>query len=159
MTLKKDQIAGTIFILFAVVLFLNTGSIRVVANMDEPGARAFPYFVEGLLVVCSLGIMFGKTRKEKESEKNREPFLDRVGWIRLGMAIGVMLLYAVALQIIGFIVATPLLTIGFIYTLRSGRKVSLATSILIAVLTTVVVYFGFTKGFNIPLPEGILFSL
>ena len=48
--------------------------------------------------------------------------------------------------------------LGFVAVLRSGKKVSVPATVVIAVATTVVLYFVFEKLFAIPLPPGKLFG-
>ena len=46
----------------------------------------------------------------------------------------------------------------FIMTLKVDKKINILFAVVLSVALGSLCYFGFTKGFNIPLPKGVLFE-
>lgn len=46
----------------------------------------------------------------------------------------------------------------FIMTLKVDKKINLVFAIVFSIALGNLCYFGFTKGFNIPLPKGLIWS-
>ena len=46
----------------------------------------------------------------------------------------------------------------FIMTLKVDKKINLVFAIVFSIALGSLCYFGFTKGFNIPLPKGLIWS-
>lgn len=47
----------------------------------------------------------------------------------------------------------------FILTLRADKKINLAFAVVLSIVLGSVCYFGFTRGFNIPLPKGVIWNM
>ncbi|WP_164919084.1 MULTISPECIES: tripartite tricarboxylate transporter TctB family protein [Acutalibacteraceae] len=151
-TLKKDGIVGIGAVLAAAFFFYHTQEIRTPANLVEPGPTLMPIIAEALMAVCGLGMLVESLLKREEDEA----YLAKDGWKRLFVAFGVMVLYAVGLQFLGFNISTPVISFVLIKMLSGGKKVPAALSAVIAVALTAALYLIFTKGFAISLPEGVL---
>ena len=61
MKLKIDKLFAVMCLIAAVILFVNTGSIRDLASKSDPGARLLPYIAEGLLALCSILVLVEKS--------------------------------------------------------------------------------------------------
>jgi energy-converting hydrogenase Eha subunit E len=149
-TIKRDQIVGVGIILVAIFFFYHTSSIRIPANITDPGPRLLPYLAQAMIIICSVGMIIQSARK-KEEEK---PYLTKEGWMRLGIAFFVLIAYAIALTYVGFIWATPFMAFVLITMLSGEKKIPILIKIVAAIAITVAVYFIFSKGFSVMLPQG-----
>ena len=68
-------------------------------------------------------------------------------------------IFCVAMKYIGFWITSMLGMMMFILTLKVDKKINLLFAILFSIALGSLCYFGFTKGFNIPLPKGILWEV
>lgn len=149
--LSKDRIGGILFALFGIVVTVLAMQIRIPANLTEPGPRLFPY-VSGIgMAVCGIGMAI--TAKDRSGE----PYLSKAGWKRMGIAGAVLVLYYLALEYIGFLIATPIFTFAIVMILADGKKVNKITAAIIALIATGGLYLLFQKAFLIFLPSGKLF--
>ncbi|MGE4353822.1 MAG: tripartite tricarboxylate transporter TctB family protein [Oscillospiraceae bacterium] len=150
--ISKDRIGGVLFVIFGIVVVLMATQIRVQANLTEPGPRLFPYISGIGIAVCGLGMAITAKR-----QKSGEPYLTPSGWRRLGISGAALILYYLALEYVGFLIATPFFTFAIILILASGKRVNKITAVVISLLTTGILYYLFQKLFSIFLPSGKLF--
>ncbi|MGE4353881.1 MAG: tripartite tricarboxylate transporter TctB family protein [Oscillospiraceae bacterium] len=156
--INRTKVIGIFFALVAVLFFIMTFSIEVRPNLSEPGPRIFPFFAEALIFVCALVVIFGKKNKQNDgSSAERKPWLTTHGWKLLGLFGAELLVYAFLLQTVGFIIASLLMMMAFIYTLHGQEKIRPLVAILISIFITLIVYYMFTRAFGIMLPSGMLF--
>lgn len=148
--MKKDRIVGIGAILTALFFFYHTKSIKIPANLAEPGPRLVPYMAQALMVICGIG-MIVESELKKEEEK---VFLTKDGWKRLGIAFGLLFIYAIALTYFGFLWPTPFMAFILINMLSGDKKVSLGAKIIGSLVITAAFYLMFTKGFGVMLPQG-----
>jgi polyferredoxin len=106
------------------------------------------------MILCGIGMFLDKG----SNDENSGSYLESDGWKRFAIVAVVIAAYVLGLYLIGFVISTPIAMLGFVAVLRSGKKVSIPASIIIAVATTAILYFVFVKLFAIPLPTGLLFS-
>lgn len=128
--------------------------MRLVAN--EPGPRFIPYVSAGGLALFSILTMIFDA--PKEAKKGTKPYLDKAGWIRLGIIMGEAVLFALSMTFIGFWFTAMLGMLLFIVTLKGKKKINWLFAVLLSVGLASLCYFGFTRGFHIPLPTGTLWE-
>ncbi len=68
------------------------------------------------------------------------------------------ILFCVAMNLIGFWITSMMGMMMFIMTLKVDKKINILFAVVLSVALGSLCYFGFTKGFNIPLPKGVLFE-
>ena len=68
------------------------------------------------------------------------------------------LLFAVFMNLIGFWITAMLGMFVFVMTLKSGKKINIIFAIVLCVALSSLCYFGFTRGFHIPLPSGTIWK-
>lgn len=149
MKLKIDKLFAVMCLIAAVILFVNTGSIRDLASKSAPGARLMPYIAVGLLTLCSVLILIEKSECEHG--------MDKKSFLKLLLILGCMVAYQLGLKYLGFLISTPVAAGVFIYLLGKDEHISIPVAVTIVAGMTVGLYFLFTKGFSIMLPNGILF--
>ena len=66
--------------------------------------------------------------------------------------------FCAAMNFIGFWITSMLGMMMFIMTLRADKKINVVFAVVLSIVLGSVCYFGFTKGFNIPLPKGVIWS-
>ena len=69
------------------------------------------------------------------------------------------ILFCVAMNFIGFWITSMIGMMMFIMTLKVDKKINLLFAIVLSIALGSLCYFGFTKGFNIPLPKGVIFDV
>lgn len=62
------------------------------------------------------------------------------------------------MNLIGFWITSMMGMMMFIMTLKVDKKINILFAVVLSVALGSLCYFGFTKGFNIPLPKGVLFE-
>ena len=147
---SKDRIGGIILAIVGLAAVIMAQSIKQGVNLTEPGPRLFPRIAGIGMIVCGI-LMAIEAKPEKE-----QPFLDKAGYKRLVIAMLAMFVYYFALTYIGFLIATPIFTFAIINILASGKKLNQILTVVIALLTTVILYYVFQKLFVILLPAGTL---
>lgn len=148
MKIKYDKLFAVMCLLAVVVLFVSTGSIRDLASSSDPGARLLPYISEGILALCSVFVLIGKSEGGAQ--------LDKSTLVKLVIVLGCMVLYALGLYWLGFPLSTPVMVLVFVYLLRGDNHVSPVAATVLALGLTIGLYLLFTRGFSILLPKGRL---
>lgn len=139
---RADIVLGCVVAIAAVALFQQTFGWR-------PSAAVLPRIVAGLLFL--LGIVNALQGVRRLKSDPGDPFLPDVrGFATVWLAI---LLYFAAVLLIGFALATVLLTMGLAYAFGFRRPLRSAFAGAVFVAITVLVFSGI---FNRPLPEGLL---
>lgn len=154
--LNRTYIMGIVFLLLAVFVFIETGNIteRLVSN--EPGPKFFPYIsAGGMALLAILSMIFDGPKEAKEGSK---PYLDKSGWVRMLIILVEALAFCIAMEFIGFWLASMLGTFVFTWTLKREKKINVIFAIAFSVILGTVCYFGFTRGFHIPLPSGSIWD-
>ncbi|MFQ9702839.1 MAG: tripartite tricarboxylate transporter TctB family protein [Enterocloster clostridioformis] len=90
----------------------------------------------------------------KEQSGDEAPFLEKAGWKRLGIVALTLVLYYFGLEYIGFLIMTPIFAFAVIMILSSGKKINRILAVIVAVLTTVILYLLFQKVFADPASGG-----
>ncbi len=149
--MNKDRWIGLLTFLFGAGALALTMMIPVQTVTDDPGPRLFPIFGSVLMMLCGLGIFI------QARPAGGKPFLSKEGWKRMGIMFALLIAYAVALRVLGFLIASPIVLFVFIRMIARGKKVSVAYSVGYSLVAVAIVWVVFEKGLNTLLPAGILF--
>ncbi len=169
----KDVVAGVFFILFGAVYFLFSFSIRLTNIGGAHGSRLIPQIVAILLMAMGLLLAL---RDVVPMIKNRTASSagDAVSvgtggtlgqrlkaWLkpyRKVLAIFVLsFAYTAVMELLGFIIATPLYLLAMMKVLTPAKKKSrIVVNIIISAIATAALFFMFRYGFSMILPKGIL---
>ena len=156
---NRTYIMGIVFIVLAAIVIYQTSLIPNKLVSNEPGPKLFPYISAiGMIVMAILSMIFDGKKEAEENAKGAAPYLDVNGWKRLGLIMLECVIFCVAMKYIGFWITSMLGMMMFILTLKVDKKINLLFAILFSIALGSLCYFGFTKGFNIPLPKGILWE-
>ncbi|MGM9659591.1 MAG: tripartite tricarboxylate transporter TctB family protein [Faecousia sp.] len=157
---NKTYIMGILCLLFAAWIAWQTSSIPTKLVSNEPGPKMFPYIsAAGIAVMAVLSMIFdGKKEKEAKESGEAKPYLDKAGWLRMGLVLLECLIFAVSMNLIGFWLTAMIGMFVFIWTLKGKKKINIVFAIILCVGLSSLCYFGFTRGFHIPLPSGTLWK-
>ncbi len=150
--LNRTYIMGILCLVLAAWIAWQTTTIpeRLVSN--EPGPKLFPFIsAAGIAVFAVLSMIFDGRKERAEDSK---PYLDKAGWKRMALIMVEALVFCIAMQFIGFWITSMLGMMVFIWTLKGDKKVNIPFAIILSIAVGSICYFGFTRGFHIPLPEG-----
>lgn len=153
---KAEIIFGIVSIALAAVFFVVSASFPTARGHDV-GMAFYPRILVVLIVLLSLVVILEsvmKMRGASVSEEESQPLFETAegGVRRVLLVIGLTLVYAYLLGIVGFVVVTPLYLLILMASLKAGK---LWKMILISVATTLVIYVAFRIFLRIPLPIGI----
>ncbi|MDO4266832.1 MAG: tripartite tricarboxylate transporter TctB family protein [Eubacteriales bacterium] len=157
--INRTYVMGVFFILFALWVLWQTTMIpeRLVSN--EPGPKLFPYISAfGMILMAVISMVFDGKRETAENKEGAAPYLDQAGVKRLVLIMAECLVFCIAMNYIGFWITSMAGMMVFIMTLRAEKKINLIFAVVLSVALGSVCYFGFTRGFHIPLPKGALWT-
>ncbi|SDZ81389.1 Tripartite tricarboxylate transporter TctB family protein [Oribacterium sp. KHPX15] len=151
--LNRTYVMGIFMVLFSAWIAFESAHIPELLVSNEPGPRLFPFISAiGIAVFAILSMVF-----DGKKDENKE-YLDKAGYTRLAIIIAECLLFAFLMNFIGFWITSMAGLFLFIFTLKGEKKFNVIFCIIFCMLLGSICYFGFTKGFNIPLPKGTLWS-
>ena len=157
--LNRTYVMGIVFIVFAAWVAFQTTLIPEKLVSNEPGPKLFPFISAiGMIVMALLSMIFDGKKEKEENEHGAAPYLDKDGWKRLGLIILECILFCVAMNFIGFWITSMIGMMMFIMTLKVDKKINIIFAVVLSAALGSLCYFGFTKGFNIPLPKGVIFE-
>ena len=150
---------GIVFILFAVWVAYQTTLIPEKLVSNEPGPKLFPFIsAAGMVIMSVLSMVFDGKKEAEENKHGAAPYLDAAGWKRLALIMIECIIFCAAMNFIGFWITSMVGMMMFILTLKADKKINLVFAIVLSVALGSLCYFGFTKGFNIPLPKGVIWN-
>jgi hypothetical protein len=146
MILRRDHIAGGLFVFVAIAVLTVSGDLPL-GSMAMPGAGMLPKLVLGLMI--AFGLILIATGSES-------PPIATVPWTDLPHAIRVVAITALAIvlyTVLGFVITMSLLLFALLVAVER-RTVFPAAVFSIGV--TVLAYFLFATLLKSPLPHGLL---
>ncbi|WP_110650365.1 tripartite tricarboxylate transporter TctB family protein [Salinicola peritrichatus] len=145
MSKLNDRVFGLVMLAVAVAYYYGATQFPVPFGGSEAvGPETFPKILGVVLAICSLYMIV------KPDPDN--PWPAARTFVELGVAVVVLILYALLLEPLGFIIATTL-AIGTLCW-RMGAKPLRAY--LTGLISGIVVFVLFTYGLELPLPLGLL---
>lgn len=155
----RDMLWGIAILVICGVMFYETTQIRVFAAMEGLSSRFFPRIVIAVMVVLGGFLTYRGVVHAKQyvpEEKEEKAGLSQGNKCVL-QTLAALLLYVVLLEPVGFILSTILyLFVQMLILSSKPTKKQMAAFALISVVTSVGIYFLFTKAFYLMLPAGIL---
>ncbi len=157
---KRDLYLGIGFLLFSIGVWIASFSIKhlVVARI---GSAFVPQLAATLLALLSITLILqaifqapaSTSRQGKLTEQDAEAASKRKKRVRLTFLL--ILFYLVLLEPVGFLITTTLY-LFFQFWVLSRRQPNLPLYGIIAISTSIIIYYLFVKVFVLFLPAGIL---
>ncbi|HIT65039.1 MAG TPA: tripartite tricarboxylate transporter TctB family protein [Candidatus Ventrimonas merdavium] len=155
MKLRRDTITGIAGLAGCAFFLVSSQMIKQPAKLLEPGPRLLPYVAILLVAMSSIALIIKGVKERAVEEK---PYFPKGGVKKITKSFLMLVIYAIAMNWLGFLITTPFATLAFIYDLKGSSKVRLVSAVVISVLVTAALYALFVIGFQIKLPAGILFE-
>lgn len=144
---RADQITGCITLIFS--LTLMEGSRRMPPSATfGPGAGFLPFWCGALLAILSILLVVDAFRRPAAAVM--KPVFPTAGVLLiLGAVVGGLTVYMLTLELLGFLIATGLLTA---YLLGFVQKVRWTTAVAVAVANSAALYIVFKVLLGVSLP-------
>lgn len=157
----RDVFCGSALILLGIGLYIASFGIKSVA-LNLIKADFFPRLDAALLgilgiVLTATGLKKGKLFQHADEKEGH--FWENDGTISMLETLGLIALYIFALKPVGFIITTLAYLVMQMYVLApkdERTRGNMAVFVVVSLITSVAVYFIFTKVFYLMLPAGIL---
>jgi putative tricarboxylic transport membrane protein len=151
--LTRERIEATFWVAIGVVICVLAFKIDL-GSFNEPGP-GFVAFLTGIFLACmGVGIMVsGAVSKKRDNEPEIHSAFRFDSWRRVMYTMGLLLIYTIFLNQVGFILATLLMMFGLYF---DWEKRNWFGSVLFAIVTTLISYTVFEIGLHCQLPQGLL---
>ncbi len=150
---KKYEI---ILLLFWVGLSISVmiGSYHLeIGSFRDPGPGLMPFLFGAALLLLSLPIVFKYFyRVQQENDGTKKTALEKRSLWKVGSILGLLFIYAVMLEKLGYLITTSLF-LFFVFKIAGSKK---WRSVVIASILTVFGTYLFFTFFGINFPEGVL---
>lgn len=143
----SDRILGVACVLLAAGMAWAARLYVAPISYEPVGPRAFPLLLAALLALCGAWLAF---KPSAHANGLREAPL-----VGLGLAVLAVLAYALLFQLLGFPLATVLMTLPMARAFGGSWKQALAAGLVLGV----TLFLLFDRALDVVLPTGILSSL
>jgi len=150
-----EFLVSILLIAVGVVFAILTSGFGIDVKPDYPGPKLYPYIACFGLIVCGFGMLVQSIIKIHKTGGER--FLKREQWIKLGVVLGILIVYAGLLATIGFFIATPLACFALVTYFAREEQTRLVQRILYALVFTGILYLVYNVLFGMKMPSGMLF--
>lgn len=142
----SERIFAAIWLVVCLVLAYIGWGIQPEFSYEPVGPRAYPLLLLALMAICTIPLLL---KKGEPVDWPPLPVLLRIGFMLL-----LLLVYALVFEMLGFMLATALLTVGL------GRLFggSWKQCLMCAVPMGVGFFYFFDRLLDVPLPLGLIFS-
>ncbi len=139
----------------AFLIFLGVGGAVIAyrlgfGNLHHPGSGFFPFWLS--LVLAFVAFIYLLSQRGPDSEG--VSLWSKELLLRPALAAGVMFIYALAMDWIGFFSSTFLLFLAWLILVEREKWL---TIVLVSILGTASLYIIFSLFLKVPLPKGSLF--
>lgn len=155
MKLRRDTVTGIVGLVTCLIFGILTTRIRQPANLLEPGPRLLPIVAIFLIAMSSVALII---KGVKERHVDEKPYFPKGGVKKVAKSYLMLVIYAIAMNFLGFLITTPFATAAFIYDLKGNSKVKPIPTVIISLVVTAALYVMFVFAFQVKLPVGVLFG-
>jgi len=143
----QDRLVGLIVLLVAGFLFVETFNFKTV-DWDPLGLPFWPRVLLALLAVLGIYLVI-------RGSLDQGPF-QPLEW-RAFVVLGGALAYVLAIDVVGYLIATPLYLILFHLALDGFSRRHLIEAVIVALIATGLIWYVFQDMLFVQFPEGVLF--
>ena len=148
--LKVELAFACVALIMGIYMFTGSASIHLGSAYDRIGPRFFPYFIASGLIMTGILMILQSLR---DIGNKTELSIDIAAFSTLWIA---LLLSVLFIQRLGFILSMTLL---FAMVARSFRSQRFFRDLIIGFVLCLIIYFAFTNGLGLVLPDGVLSRL
>lgn len=138
-------VAAVLLLIVGVLVFAQTGDLDVSGASSDPGAAGYPRLVAGSLIVLAVLLAFQRGADA--------PLPTRFDGLRVASIVILLVIYAFALEAIGYIAATALFLLAAMILMGIRRLLPL---LLLPLVTSVSLFYIFYTIFGVSLPREFL---
>ena len=143
---KRDLILSVILLALAIATLVETEKLPV-GTLSSPQVGFFPLLIAILLGILSL-VLLGQAIKRKDAEKIL-PLAGSGGWKLFGLTVGVLFLFALFFERLGYLISTFLL---IVFLARMSGKKQWRVVFIYGAFATLATYLIFGVLLKAPLP-------
>ena len=154
---REDSIVGIVSVIIGVFVLFVSSSFSERTSLDTMGPGGMPVILAWMMIIIGIIHIVGAYSVPKTGENFKAKYAKEFEEAKVIMQITlVCALYILLLDVIGYLIATPLLIIGIMWVVnvRNTKKL-LSTSIV----TTIVLFLIFGVVLGVRLPMGFLDSI
>ncbi len=154
-TLKKIDQTSSLIILLIATLYLYENTKLLLWEGTTPGSGFFPMLLGIVLIVLTILLFVKVTIAAKDDSLSRSEglFPSKSGFLRLLYLIGVLIVYVLTLQLLGYVLSTLLFLCALFLAWDPKRPWSVVALTVVIVLCT---YVLFVLLLEVRLPKGLL---
>jgi len=142
----RDRLPTAVLLAFGLVALEEARKLRF-GSIARPGPGFFPVVLAAAFSLVCLVLLVGAVRGRDEDA----PVAARLGWAKIVATMAALFVYALVLEVVGFVAGTFALLLFFFRALERQRwPLALAGSLVTALLT----YLVFKVWLHVQLPAG-----
>ena len=140
----RDRLPTAVLLAFGLVALEEARKLRF-GSIARPGPGFFPVVLAAAFSLVCLALLVGAVRGRDEDA----PVAARLGWAKIVATMAALFVYALVLEVVGFVAATFALLLFFFKALERQRWV---TAVAGSLVTALVTYLVFKVWLNVQLP-------
>jgi len=156
--MTRDYTLAAFLIGIGLVAALLTMQVPSSTFTDDPGPHLFPYFACAILILCGVGIAVTARSRAGRDDPLEGGFMTRSEVRRSALLMGVFVVYGIALWLVGFHIATLVMTFVFYAAIAGRDRFSLWRGLVFTLAVYGGLYVLFITFLQSYLPEGVLFG-
>ncbi len=161
----RDALSAAVLLLIFAFFLYSSQDINVMLSSSGVTAKFFPVLICAVgIVLCGInvvsGLIRGNAARRHESDvaagSDDTARENRIVAVKSALSIGIIVLYLILIDLLGFVPASVLYLFGQICLLSDLGKKKWALYLAISVLVSVVCYVFFRSVFHLLLPKGMM---
>ncbi len=146
-----ETVFSFLMLVFSLFLLWQAYLISGFTALSSPGA--FPLAASAIMVIGSCIAFVKSARQPSTTQFTFADFTQQILPVTVAVMIGIILIFAVVLQKLGFI----LTAFGFLFlTIKLLHKSNAIKTVMLSAFSLVLIYIVFRLVFKVVLPEGIV---
>jgi hypothetical protein len=155
--MTKDISLGAFLCALGLAGIYLTAQVPTSTFTDDPGPHLFPFFSCAILILCGFGMAITARGREVRGQDSQEPFMTPTEVARSALLIGLLVLYGLSLWLVGFHIATPIMTFAFYACIAGRERLSVLRGAIYTAAVYGALYLLFITFLHSYLPEGQVF--
>lgn len=144
--MKRDQITGIVAVVIAAFFAVLTFQLEGSRISNDVGPKVFPFIAEAVIAICGAGLIcFPQSENKRHYSKAQVK--------RFALIIGVMLLFVVGLNWLGYFIPMALACFAISYMFGKEQNVPWWKCLIFSIIVTFAVFFLFEKGMQLKVPK------